>query len=391
MCLYHKIRYCYTIRSASLILQLAFRGLEGRDTIRGHGMRANRRTSRSSHPEFRCPIFSSRQGWGCAMMAMRSTYSAFLLALSLLSSAQAADPELGGLLRRLSWFRLDVAGGRISDLGLSRAPSRTFTAEGVDAKEWLTINPASDEPSLNYRYEGGDRRWTIEFRGSNWLLLQDKSHGETVTFAQIPAEAVRLSIERSGSPKREFTARSLWHLLVFQPEAKAALLPRLEALNPGWGLERQATEIKQQLFAATGSSWDEDRTAWQRCVGQLASADYQARQNADRQLRAGGVITAAYLQTLDRARMEPEQARRVSQILDIAAQQSDDPASVAAGWAYDARVWCELLRDDDAEHRQVAADHLGLLLGRPLKFDPTADTTTRAAQVRMIEETLLRR
>jgi len=327
------------------------------------------------------------------MMAHHFMRCGLLIVVLLLGPACfAAEPTPGSLLRRTSWVRFEIAGGRITSSTLSRSPTRTFGAEAESAKEGLSINPSSDEPSLSYRYETADRQWTFELRGIDDVVLSDTSTaGESVTLKQSASAPLKLTIQRTGSPKQEIVGRTLWHLLLFQPEARAHLLPRLEALNSDWRLSKQIAEIKEQLLAANESTWREDGAQWRRCVEKLGNPDYQVRQAADRQLRKGGAAAAALLQSLDRNRMSAEQARRVTEILQSVAPQIDEPAAVAASWVYDADAWCQLLRDDDVRYRTAAATHLAELLGRPLAYDPLADTATRTSQIRAIEDALVRR
>jgi hypothetical protein len=307
----------------------------------------------------------------------------------LLSTLAAAEP--GGLLRRTPWVRFEIVGGHIHGLSLSRAPSRSFAAEEDGVKETLSLNALDDEPSLYYRFETSDRIWTLDFRGTGWLRLEDKSPGGSILFDQRPGERVKLHITSSSIAKVELAADSVWQLLVFEPQARQHLLPRLATLNRDWRLEKECTEIKAEMLAVADSRWQEDRAAWLRCVDELGSTDFQLRQAADRQLRSGGGSAMAFLRTVELARLEPEQARRVTAIVESSGESADDPVSVAASWVYDAAPWCALLRDDDIHCRALAADHLAALLGRSLKFEPGGDDKLRAAQIRQIEETLLKR
>jgi hypothetical protein len=303
----------------------------------------------------------------------------------------ASEPAPGGLLRRTAWLSFEIAGGRVTCPALARAPTRTFAAEGESAKEGLSINPSSDEPSLNYRYAAPDRQWTLEFRGTGELSLKDDiTAGEAVTLQQMPDAPLQLTIQKDGLQQR-LTGRTLWHLLVFQPKARTHLLPQLEVLNPDWQLAKQVGEIKRELLIACDSNWRDDRLNWRRCVGKLSDPDYQTRQAADRQLRSGGTAASAFLQSLEPGALAAEPRRRVVQILQAAAPEPDEPATIAAGWVYDAEVWCHLLRDEDPKCRRAAARHLAELLGRPLAYDPAADPKTRTAQVLTIQEGLLRR
>ena len=318
---------------------------------------------------------------------------AALLSLGLLVLAPALtcsdEPSPGALLRRIATIRLEVASGRITSPTLARASNRTFSEDHGESKESLSINGGGDEPSLSYRWAAPQREWTFELHG-NSVRLEDKTAAETLTYEQRDGVPLKLTVQAAKAPRRSFAARSLWHWLVFSPEIRESLLPRLEALRLDWELGQQASEIREELIKADHQRWIARRAEWTRSVARLGEADYQARQKADRALRSGGSPAAAFLESIDEAELGQEQRRRVNRII-AAACEIDDPAAVAAAWCFDAEVWCRLLQDEDADVRALAADHLAQLLGRPLVFDPSAQAPVRTAQVRLIEETLLRR
>jgi len=297
----------------------------------------------------------------------------------------------GALLRRTTSLRLEVAGGRIASPTLGRAANRSFSDEKGQVKESLLVNPSGDEPSLAYRYKSPQRQWSFDLQGTTSVVLRDSTPQETLIFQQRAGEPLKLTIEAAAAPKREFTSRSLWHWLVFSPEIREALIPRLELLRSEWELNRQTDEIRTELIEADHRALLQRRWQWQQCVAQLGDDDYQVRQAADRMLRSGGAAAAAFLQTLNEAQLGPEQRRRIGQIVTAAVPDVDEPAGVASAWCFDAEIWCMLLKDDADDVRALAGEHLTHLLGRPLVFEPSAQTTTRTAQVRVIEETLLRR
>lgn len=321
----------------------------------------------------------------------RAALLSVCLCLWPMTKASADEPSPGALLRRMTTIRWEIAGGRISSPTLSRAPNRTFSEDHGDIRESLTINPNGDEPSLSYRFVGPDREWTLDLHGRGSVRLQDKTAAETLVYEQLAQRPLKLTIQAGTASKRELTARSLWHWLVFSEETRDLLLPRLESLRPDWGLAKQAGEIREILVQSDQRGWLERRTAWQKCVARLGESDYQARQTADRALRSGGLAAAAFLESVDEAEFGPEQRRRVARIISDAAREIDEPTTVAGAWCFDTEVWCHLLKDDDAEARVLAADHLAQLLGRPLVFDPSAARPIRSAQARVIEETLIRR
>lgn len=317
-----------------------------------------------------------------------------LLSLCLLVMAPAItcsdEPSPGALLRRISTIRFEIASGRISSPSLARASNRTFNDDHGDSKESLNINAGGDEPSLSYRFSVPDRDWTLDVHGSS-VRFEDKTAAETLIYEQRVGEPLKLILRTAESARRELKTPSLWHWLVFSPEIRDSLLPRLEALRPDWELGKQADEIRQELIKADHHRWLERRTDWMRSVARLGDGNYEVRQTADRALRSGGAPAAAFLELIDDAELGQEQRRRAARIIAAAARDTDEPSAVAAAWCLNPEIWCRLLQDEAAEVRALAADHLAQLLGRPLVFDPSAEAPVRTAQVRVIEDTLLRR
>lgn len=317
-----------------------------------------------------------------------------LLSLGLLVLASAVtnsdEPSPGALMRRIAAVRFEIASGRIVCPTLARASNRTFSEEHGGSKESLNINAGGDEPSLSYRFTGPDREWTLDVHG-NSVRLEDKCAADTLVYEQREGVLLKLTLQAGTAPKRQITTRSLWYWLVFSPEIRNSLLPRLEALRFDWELGRQADEIRRELIKADRDRWMTRRADWTRSVAQLGDEDYQIRQMADRVLRSGGSAAAAFLESMGEAELGQEQRRRVARIIAAASRDTDDPATVATAWCFDCEVWCRLLQEEEAEVRALAADHLAQLLGRPLVFDPSAQAPVRTAQVRIIEETLLRR
>lgn len=317
-----------------------------------------------------------------------------LLSFALVISGRAEtcgdEPSPGSLLRSISAIRFEVASGRITSPSLSRAANRTFSEDHGDSKESLIINAGGDEPSLSYRFVSPNRQWTFDVHGDS-IRLEDETAVMTFVYEQRLGEPLRLTLVANKAAKRQITAPSLWHWLVFSPETREALAPRLQALRADWDLSRQADEIRTELIKADHNRWIVRRADWVQSVARLGDQDYQVRQSADRILRSGGPPAAAFLESLDQAELEQEQRRRVARIIASATRDADDPATIAAVWCFDADVWCRLLQDKEGEVRALAADHLAQLLGRPLVFDPSAQAPIRTAQARVIEDTLPRR
>lgn len=313
-----------------------------------------------------------------------------ILVLSCATLVHGSEPAVGGLLQRSPWVRFELAGGRIVVANLAAAPNRTLNAENAAASESLTINSTSEEGALRYEYKSPESSFALQYVAPGVLTLRSSTGNGTVELLQRPNELLEVKIAVAGSRERVIKSNDLWQLILFCPDTRKHLLPQLLALNPGWDFEREAAETKAALLKAASSNWQHDRAQWQENVQQLSDADYAVRQSADRELRGSGVAATGYLATLDPADFDPEQAKRIGRILEAARHRPDEPATVAARLLFDTKAWCAMLSDSSPQVRLVAAEHLEQLLGRPIRFEASATVSVRKAQVRVLEDTLVR-
>ena len=300
----------------------------------------------------------------------------------------------GSLWSQTPWLSLEIVGGRIVATS-SRCGSHRLTAEpaeGATARQNLLMQVQPGVVTAHYELidERSELVLSVDERG-RLSIVRRGSEGHSlaeVRYTQPAAGDVTLSI--GGPAPRTYSAASLWHLLVIEPEAAGEyLLPLLAQLRPNW----QIGEQRQQLEAALVARADEDplpaRRQWQAWVEQLAGDEFGQRQAADRQLRAAGQPALGFLRQLDTRQLAPEQRRRIAGILAHAAAADADSPARAADWLLaDKRVWLSLMNRGELDQRIAAAQHLTRLCGRSVAFDPDAAADKRQAQLAELQAKL---
>jgi hypothetical protein len=165
------------------------------------------------------------------------------------------------------------------------------------------------------------------------------------------------------------------------------LVPLLEILHPSWqlaaigaSLERMLTEPDKALDAPLGERW-------LAMIDALASAKFSERTNAQRALRAAGHGIMPFLKSLDRQRLDAEQAARVRELIDSLSGGYEDSAERVAPWlAGDAQGWLCLLGRAEPPVRRLAADRLSAMTHGAIAFEPDADEPTRTSQLERVRE-----
>ncbi len=119
-------------------------------------------------------------------------------------------------------------------------------------------------------------------------------------------------------------------------------------------------------------------------VKQLDSDDFQERQDADQQSAGQGVV--AWLRRLDRKQLSSEQAGRIQDICQgLAHLSTDTPPRVTAWLVDDRQAWLAVLRHEDPAVRLAAANHLTVLFGKPLAFNPQGGLSEREQQFAQLQ------
>lgn len=310
-------------------------------------------------------------------------------ATSVSGASPPARPERN-LLQRTGWIRLELVGGRIAVLGHRCGQSRVLqTGEATETpREQLSVQLCTDSLVVHYEDVQADGQTVVDLDDQQRLTITRTTAVPSATIKFVQPFQGPLTVTVGRDATETFTAGSVWHLAIKHPEiCEDSLFPVLETLRPHWRLQEQATALQQTLVSKSGSDALAQRTQWRKLVSQLDSDDFAERQNADRQLRAAGQAVVAWLQRLDRKQLSPEQAGRVQEICQALADLSTDTPQRVALWMIDDRcAWLALLQHSDVSVRLAAANHLTLLCGKPVAFDPYASDRDRQQQLAQLQQ-----
>ncbi len=309
---------------------------------------------------------------------------------SLARSAAADDQRPAqSLLVRSQWVNFDVVGGRLTAHSARHRESKTSTLENeqLGTRESLAVSADQGVPSVSYATADAHQRVTIEFSNGNQVNIQrEPLNNSDVVPLSYNQSSRRLRMVIGGDTRQAIVARSFWHLMLAAPnECREHLLPILSVLRPAWPLEKQCEELEAALIALAKTDAISQRQRWQELVEQMSSSRFRERQAADLELRAAGPFVLSYLNDLPRHRLTSEQRHRVRLIVDsLTVNEPDMPARVAAWSLLDKSIWLALLDRDDLATRQLAAQHLSRICGRPLDFDPAGERADREGQIQRL-------
>jgi hypothetical protein len=298
-------------------------------------------------------------------------------------------PSERNLVERTGWIRFEVIGGRIAVLGHRCGQSRMVqNGETTDVpREQLSVQLCTESLLVHYEDVRAERQIMVDLDDQQRLVISRTGASPTDDIKLIQPFKGPLSLSVGREPVQTFTANTLWHLALKQPELCAdRLFPLLETIRPHWRLKEQAAGLTEELVSKAGTDVLAERARWREWVSKLDSDDFAERQNADRQLRGSGQAVVAWLARLDRRQLSAEQAGRVHEICQGLANLSTDTPQRVAAWLVDDRcAWLALLNHQDASVRLAAADHMALLCGKPLAFNPFASFSDRQQQLAQLQ------
>lgn len=322
--------------------------------------------------------------------------SAILCAIIVLTSAaiargqpaQATPP--GGPSKinadRLRWMQYKMVAGRIAVSSSYPGTNMTFGPAHVDGRrrERLEIHINQAQIDLQYELVSPDERLAIALvDGKDFSIRRSRPHSKyTFEFRQSPEQPIVMSLEDADA-RCVLQADSFWHLYLAEPElVRRHLVPLLEILHPSWQLASMGAAVEEALVERAQHSRPLDVGRWSRLVNDLASPKFADRTGAERELRSAGQAILPFLQNLDRARLDAEQASRVRALVESLSNGYEDSTDRIASWlAGDPQVWLSLLTRGEAIKRRVSAEQLTALVGAPIEFDPTADEAVRKTQI----------
>lgn len=297
----------------------------------------------------------------------------------------AADQR--SLLSKLQWVHFAIVGGRVH--GVPSQFGSTVSTHSKDVlsgrTERIAVNVTSGAPSVHYELTTKLEQVVVDVSDTDQLRIRRVAINQplepTVEFTQESPGPLVLALGE-GMSRQEFRAAGLWQLMLAQPDLCAKhLTPLLELLRPEWRLTQTAQAVEETLLRWAQTRKMPDVSRWATLVDQLGGDQFAARQQAEKQLRRAGQTVLPYLQSLDATSLSAEQRYRVRRLRDELSGADDDNADRIATWLMaDPAVWLALLHREDEGRRRIAAEHLPVLLGGPIEFDPSADLATRAAQ-----------
>jgi hypothetical protein len=203
---------------------------------------------------------------------------------------------------------------------------------------------------------------------------------------QDPDSPLSFAVGPAGQ-QAVYETTSVWHLLIVEADVcRRYLIPLLDRFRPKSSLLEVADELEEELLHVATVHDLPDRKRLAVLVGQLADEQFSRREAADRELRSLGRTVLTYLEKLDPERLDAEQSFRIRRIvMSLSRTSGDDTAQQVASWlAGDPGIWLVLLSREELATRQLAAEQLTALLGRPIAFDPAADPAVREAQIEQI-------
>lgn len=323
---------------------------------------------------------------------------AYAVALVLLDVAAVWSQDStasGSLPCRTPFVRFDVINGRLATVCTGQTPPRSATAahpSGVPT-ESLTMTAETGKPMVRYQFTDEQQDLVIEFQAGSDVRISREPRGGSgmprIKFEQLVGSDLKLIVE-NGDTKKQCSAPTLWHLLLAEPAAcQEHLLPALARLRTDWLLCERAKRLQASLVDLCQSGAIEQRRRCAALVDQLASGNYQTRQDADHELRGLGQIALSYLKRLDLTRLDAEQRQRIRRISDsLSVCTGDTPERMAAWMLDDQAIWFTLLSHAKAEYRHEAVLQLSRLCDRPIEFDPAAAEIERNAQIERLRERL---
>jgi hypothetical protein len=287
---------------------------------------------------------------------------------------------------RNGWLRFEVLSGRIVLSG-SRPGSVSTNSSSSGRSEKLSIRLSNSQHLLRYERATPKEQLFVEITSGSRISIRRNGKDDAdivpVHFTQVPDEPISLAL---GAEDRTtvYRAPTLWHLLIMQPDqCRQHLVPLLQLLRPDWRLAETAAAMETALLRAASVGHHPDRARWNLLVEQLADQRFSRREAADHELRSAGPVALGYLRGLDFNRLDAEQQFRVRRIIRSLSRQTggDTVEQFVAQLVSDPEIWLAMLSRPEESTRRLAARQLGVILGRPVRFDPAADPATQEDRI----------
>jgi hypothetical protein len=321
------------------------------------------------------------------VLALAGVLSAATVAWAQRPNPGAAPGNQPTLLSSLHWVQFSIVAGRIHGIPSQFGSTVSTRNDNVlsGRSERIAVNVTTGVPSVHYELATKQEQVVVDVTDGDQVRIRRVPIGQSslpvVEFLQESSGPLVLAVG-DGDGRREYRADGLWQLMLAQPETcREHLTPLLVLMRPDWRLSETAREVEETLFRWAQTRKLPDVRRWTALVAQLGADSFSERQLAERSLRRAGQTVLPYLQSLDESRLSAEQRYRLRRLRDELSGGADDQAERIATWLVgDPQVWVSLLGRPEEAQRRIAAEHLPLLLGAPIEFDPAADAATREAQ-----------
>jgi len=236
--------------------------------------------------------------------------------------------------------------------------------------ETLSISGDTVTPSVRYHTTDETQDIGIDvINGNNVTMTQASKDPQIlpVSFRQHPLGKIQVHIGQ-GDALQKYSAKSIWHLLLREPEiCRQHLIPLLDMLIASHHLMEDADQIEKGLLQKTGQPHI-SRAEMTQLVSQMGNGKSEVRQHATAQLDAMGIQALPFLESMEMFTLAPEQSSRVRDTThrmkekytkngDTASKK--DSVDRALLWLFeDPEIWSIFLQRADPEQQAIALREL---------------------------------
>ena len=330
-----------------------------------------------------------------------------LLCLLMVQPARGMDPWFR------SQFQLEILNGRLCLLpnaaqyrGIQNRKMEN-RMNGKHILRQVNSNPNGDG-SLQVMYMTNDRKEHVDFKYTPTAVTYlriDKNEKTYTKFSQLESPKVRIETgklageteqwlaadgmidavysEKSTPEATEYTAPTLWDLILFAPEEMQKTLDAVLNICAD-KITVASLQAKFLVSLVRVAELNEKLPAEDWCLEQIAKLgddQFAVRQAADRELRKVGPLLQAVLDKVDQQSLDPEQRMRLHRMLgDMKSLRGDEALDYTVrSWRTDPRVWFVLLTSPDITPRieELAINQIKQHLGEVVVWEFQADEAVR--------------
>lgn len=287
-------------------------------------------------------------------------------------TADTEHPKKWSLLIRSRWADIDVCLGQIQTTCIESAQSRIATSgtPGEGSFEKLTIANDTDTPSVFYHVEDERKDIDISVINGNHVTMTQSSNNPQIppiSFHQQSLGKILLHIGQ-GDALQKYSATSIWHLLLREPEiCRQHLIPLLDILIADHHLMEDASQMEKGLWEKAGQPHISIDTM-RRLIFQMGNEKYDIRKHAMSQFDGLGIQALPFLESLDVMTLNRDQSDGVLRVIrtikekyrknpDVGSQK--DSVERALLWLFeDPEIWSIFLQRTDPGQHAIALREL---------------------------------